>query len=260
MRALFLKVLDGALSLLFPPRCEGCDLLQEPLICGACRGRIVPIGEPCCRQCGAPFDPQARGLDHCAACRDEPPAFDAARAAGVYDGVLRRVIHRFKYDGVQALAAPLAGMMAETIIRPFDIDLLIPVPLHPARFRMRGFNQSYLLADALGQQWRLPVAADLLARVQNTTPQMQLPFDERKKNIRGAFAVTGEVTGRAIGLLDDVYTTGSTLGECSRMLKRAGAARVLVLSVARTLRAADVDLSGLRSVQTTAYSHIPPGE
>lgn len=227
-------LLDGVLSLLFPPRCEICRTLQEPVICARCRGEFDAIAAPHCQQCGLPFDPLAKTASHCPECREEPPPFDAARAAGIYGGALRHAIHAFKYAGGRALAVPLAAFIAEQVTPPFEIDCLCPVPLHPARERMRGFNQSRFLADELGGHWTLPVEG-LLARIQNTPPQMQLPAEKRRGNVRGAFAVTGPVAGRAIGLVDDVFTTGSTLRECSRELKRGGAGRVLVLTVARTV-------------------------
>ncbi len=229
----FTAVLDGVLSLLFPPRCEVCGLLQEPIICDGCRGKFHAIGAPFCACCGIPFDPLAQSMATCAACREHPPTFDAARSAGKYADELRRAIHLFKYDGVRALATPLAAFIADTITLPLAIDCLCPVPLHPARERMRGYNQSGLLAEELGQQWNLPVEPALLSRILNTTPQMQLPADERKRNMRGAFTAAPATQGRSIGLVDDVYTTGSTLLECSRVLKHAGARCVLVITIAR---------------------------
>jgi len=234
MGGVFRELLDGVLSLLFPPRCEVCGLLQEPVVCDRCLAHFQRVTEPYCRQCGLPFDPLAKAATHCPDCREDPPPFDAARAAGRYGGALRRAIHLFKYDGVRAMAGPLGQFTLETVELPFPIDCLCPVPLHPKREAMRGFNQSRLLADALGAGWGTPVEAGMLERVQNTPPQMSLPAGERRQNIRGAFTVTGNAAGRAIGLVDDVFTTGSTLRECSLMLKRAGAARVLVISVART--------------------------
>jgi len=231
----FSDLLEGILSLLFPPRCEVCGLLREPVVCARCRERFQRIAAPYCRQCGLPFDPLAKTATHCPDCRDDPPAFDAARAAGLYGGALRRAIHLFKYDGVRAIAGELGRFTLETVELPFAIDCLCPVPLHPRREAMRGFNQSRLLADELGEGWAVPVEAELLSRPRNTPPQMSLPAEERRRNIRGAFSAPGSAAGRAIGLVDDVYTTGSTLRECSQVLKRAGAARVLVITVARAV-------------------------
>jgi ComF family protein len=229
------QLAHAALDLLLPPRCEVCGTLQEPVICDTCAAQLLPIPTPICQQCGIPLDPRAKTLGHCAECQSEAPPFDAARAAGVYGGVLRRAIHVYKYELVVSLARPLADFLTAHLERPFPLDCLCPVPLHPARERMRGFNQSCRLAEEVSKRWDIPVEPRLLARVQNTRPQMQLPRDERRANVRGAFTVNGEVRGRSIGLVDDVYTTGSTLRECSRMLKHAGAARVLVITLARAL-------------------------
>lgn len=234
MTAFFQHLLDGMLTLLFPPRCAVCGLLQEPLICPQCTEGITCIAAPCCAQCGVPFPPQAQALSHCAACRDDPPPFDAARAAGIYGGALRQAIHAFKYDGMQALASPLGVFMRDHITLPFPVACLSPVPLHPERLAMRGYNQSQLLAEELGTHWNVPVHSELLRRILNTTPQMQLPPDARRKNIKGAFATRAVPLPPTVGLVDDVFTTGSTLRECSRILKRAGVERVLVLTLART--------------------------
>ncbi|MHB9133602.1 MAG: double zinc ribbon domain-containing protein [Armatimonadota bacterium] len=231
----FSLVMEGLLSLLFPPRCEICSTLQEPIICERCRQAFSLIKAPFCQQCGLPFDPQAETAAHCPECRSEPPAFDAARTAGVYRDGLRRAIHLLKYDGVRALSVPLGQLIAETVERPFAIECLCPVPLHPLRERMRGYNQSLLLAEEVGARWGIPVEVGLLSRVLNTTPQMQLPADERRRNVKGAFTATPEAKGRTIGLVDDVFTTGSTLRECSRELQRAGADRVLVVTIARAI-------------------------
>lgn len=228
-------LLDGVLSLLYPLRCEICGELQEPVVCGRCAAGFKRIVEPYCRQCGLPFDPLAHSDVHCADCREEPPPFDAARAAGIYGEGLRRAIHQYKYDGVRALAIPLADFITQTVSLPFPPDCLCPVPLHPARERMRGYNQSLLLAEELGRRWEIPVIPEMLARTVNTTPQMQLPADERRRNVRGAFTVTGDAQGRSVALVDDVFTTGSTIRECSHVLKRTGAARVLVITIARAV-------------------------
>ena len=227
---------EAALTLLFPPRCEVCGTLQEPVVCARCLQQFAAITEPYCRQCGLPLDPLAKTSGHCAACNDEPPLFDAARSAGLYDGALRRAIHVFKYELVRALATPLAEFLATRVTLPFPVDCLCPVPLHPARERMRGFNQSLLLAEQLGLRWQVPVESQLLTRTLNTLPQMSLPHDQRRLNIRDAFMSAGPVRGRSICLVDDVFTTGSTLRECTRVLRRADAGRILVVTLARATR------------------------
>jgi ComF family protein len=228
-------LMDGLLSLLYPPRCAVCETLQEPVLCPACRGEFRHFSPPWCARCGLPFDPRARAMPECAACREHPPPFATARAAGRYAGTLRQAIHCLKYDGVRALAGPLVDFVCQSVPRPDGLSLLTPVPLHRSRERMRGFNQSRLLADALAEQWEIPVSAGLLQRVRATPPQMQLAAEERRKNLRGAFAVAGNAAGLTVGLIDDVYTTGSTLRECAQTLRRAGARTVHVITVARVV-------------------------
>ncbi len=228
-------LLDGMLSLVFPPRCEVCRALQEPVVCAACRARFTSISPPSCRQCGLPFDPLAQAPELCAECRTSPPPFTRAAVAGIYDDALRQAIHLFKYDGVRALATPLARFVTDAVAMPEGLDCLCPVPLHPARLRMRGYNQSSLLAHALAEIWGLPVEEHLLVRAQYTPPQMSLPAAERRTNVLGAFHTEATLRDRCIGLVDDVMTTGSTLRECSRVLKRARACDVVVITIARAV-------------------------
>ncbi|HEY3378009.1 MAG TPA: ComF family protein [Armatimonadota bacterium] len=229
-------VWTALLDLLIPPRCEVCNTLQEPVICAGCLQGFTALPTPRCRQCDLPLDPLAHTDEHCAACRDDPPPFDAARAAGLYGSTLRQAIHVFKYEMVRALARPLADYALTQLTLPFPVDCLCPVPLHHAREAMRGFNQSLLLAEHFGQCWQLPVAAELLIRTQNTTPQMLLPLAQRRENVKGVFRARETLAACTVGLVDDVFTTGATLRECSSVLKRAGAQRVLVITLARAAR------------------------
>jgi ComF family protein len=232
----FLKAFwTSAADLLFPPRCEVCGLLQEPVICQGCHEQFQRISLPYCAQCGLPFDPLAQAASHCVECRENPPSFDAARAAGIYDGPLRQAIHVYKYEMVRCLGGPLGDFLENSIELPFPLDVLCPVPLHPSRERMRGFNQSLLLAEPLARAHHIPLEPHLLRRTQNTTPQMSLPHEQRRANVKGAFVTDENVAQRVVGVVDDVFTTGSTLRECSRVLKRAGAQRVLVITLARTV-------------------------
>lgn len=232
-------IVEGLLTLLYPPRCAVCLSLQEPVLCAACRNAFRPITAPYCRICGVPFEVSAADGDGlCADCRTKPPPFTEARAAGRYDGTLRHAIHRFKYDGVRALAWPLAAFMLETVPQPEGADGICPVPLHPARERMRGFNQAHLLAKALAARWELPLLP-VLTRTRHTAAQMQLPADERLGNVRGAFTAQAALADRRVILVDDVFTTGSTLAACTRALKAAGAASVRVVTLARTTSTID---------------------
>jgi len=152
---------------------------------------------------------------------------------------LQQAILNFKFAGRRVLAAPLAGLLAETygngLCPKEDFDLISPVPLHPQRQKERGFNQSELLAEYFCQTIGLALAKDLLQRVRPTIPQVMLPRPQRAKNVRGAFAVSDDlpIAGKNILLIDDIATTGATLKECARILQKAGAEKICVLTLAR---------------------------
>jgi ComF family protein len=185
----------------------------------------------------------------CPVCRRVERPFLRAAAYGSYDGGLRELIHLLKYNGVRPAAGVLGRMLAEAIAgleREFGAEkiLVIPVPLYKGRRRQRGFNQAELIARAALKACtageRLLLATDTLVRTRATQSQIGLTSHQRRENMRGAFAVAraAEVTGREIVLVDDVYTTGTTAMECARMLRKAGAAKVWVATVARTLKLA----------------------
>jgi ComF family protein len=244
----------GLLDLLFPPRCQVCHQFDPAPLCDPCRDQIAPILPPLCERCGRPFDPLAITGPACGDCRDRRWSFVAARAYGRYEDGLRTAIHQFKYAGRRVLAHTLGEMLAVALaeaardrtdvfagsagagaIFPTHADVVCPVPLHPKRLKRRGFNQSALLARALGERTGFAVEEELLLRVRDTHPQVDLPADERRRNVRGAFAVADGLSLRkqTVVLVDDVFTTGATLQECSAALRRAGADRVFVLTVAR---------------------------
>jgi len=235
--------LTALLDFLFPPLCHVCRAFipdAGPLhICPACRERMPRVEGPLCPVCGIPFI--GAGGDHpCGRCIKEPPAFDAARAALLYEGYGRDLIHAFKYRHKTHLRRPLALMAAECLgefVMSRTPDLMVPVPLHVRRLRSRGFNQAVLLGEVLARTWRLPLARRALARIRWTEPQINLAAHERRDNVKGAFRVTAPavVAGKRVLLLDDVLTTGSTVEECSRVLKRSGAAEVTVVTVARAV-------------------------
>jgi ComF family protein len=229
--------IDAFLSLIFPPRCEVCTELQMPVICDNCLTRFKVIIPPYCDICAKPLDPLATGGNICADCKSEQPAFQHCRCAGYYHSELRHAIHLMKYEGIRAIAPELARFTANNIdITNLSIDLILPVPLHPERLRMRGFNQAGLIADELGKLFNINVEHTILNRVVNTTPQMKLPAKERKQNIRGAFQAENSIHGKNICIIDDVFTTGSTLNECAVTAMKAGAKSVSVITVARAVK------------------------
>lgn len=179
----------------------------------------------------------AGGETRCLECRIDPPAFERARAAGVYTGPLREALHAFKFHGKRALARPLAELIHEQCapVLASGADALVPVPLARARLRERGFNQADLVADRLGALCGLPVRRRWLARVRETAPQTALAAAERRGNVRNAFLAERRAAGRHVILVDDVLTTGATCQESARALREAGARRVDVVTVARVL-------------------------
>lgn len=228
--------------LLYPSFCRLCsEPLDEPgerVVCRACLGRLEARGGPACSVCGRFFE--GAGGDHvCARCLDMPPAFSLHRSCGAYGGALKDVILLFKYRKYAPLSRPLAAFAFEcTGGEPAlwgGADLLVPVPLHPARRRERGFNQSRLLARDLAGLRGSRVLEGCLVKTRNVPPQAGLRAGERETNVKGAYEVkrARRVAGKTLILVDDVSTTGATVRECARVLVEAGAKEVRVLTLAR---------------------------
>jgi len=246
--------LCALLDLVFPAFCPVCGSAlaagrRDPL-CGGCWERVQRLTPPWCGSCGlgiTQFETDdgtdvhpARTPHRCGECRRRSPEFTYARSAVLYDDVIREALHAFKFRGKRALAAPLGDLLAEigrASLPILDPDLLVPVPLHPRRERERGFNQAALLARRLGRAWRLPVRTDVIARTVATTSQSRLTALERRANVRGAFSLRRPeiIAGRHVIVIDDIMTTGSTVGACAASLREGGAATVGVLTVARVL-------------------------
>jgi len=236
------RAMAGLLELAFPPVCMTCGGSVQTgrrHLCNECLDRIVRIGHPLCTICGKPFM-TAGDTDHlCGACMNSRPPFAEARSFGVYGGVLLDALHLFKYTHRTALSSVLSGLAARHDWGDFDpgrYNMMVPVPLFKGRLYERGFNQAMLLCRGLGDAWGIDVEEAVLARTRRTAPQTRLTPAERERNVRGAFAVTGgAVKGKRILLVDDVYTTGATVTECSRVLMDAGAGEVGVLTIARVV-------------------------
>lgn len=236
--------LHSLLSLILPARCHTCRryLRDEanPSFCRGCWETVSLIDGPCCPRCGKPFASAAAVLHSpghlCGDCRERLPHFDRAVAAGWYEGVLAEAIHLFKYRGKTLLARPLGALLLNAMERLPKVDGLVPVPLHPSRLREREFNQALLLCDFVKDQSGLPVLPDGLERIRETPPQIGLAHSDRRGNVRRAFVSKRpeRIEGRRIALIDDVLTTGATVNDCARALKRAGAEQVYVMTVART--------------------------
>lgn len=233
------------LDLVYPPRCYACDApAPAPGFCTACRAALVPPPAAPCPVCDHPTATAASPQRVCGRCLADPPAFRRARACFLFrssghDDPLRTAVHRYKYGRDTALASGLGTLLAAGRHRLDACDVVVPVPLHVERLRWRGFNQALLLARRLCRAGGARLAVDCLVRSRPTLPQVELDENARRHNVAGAFAVARRdaVAGRRVLLVDDVLTTGSTVDECSRALRRAGAAAVDVLVLARAVRA-----------------------
>jgi ComF family protein len=239
---------DWVVDWLYPPRCRSCsgriDGRDAEYFCSACREHIQLVAHPLCKVCGRPF-PDAGGDDHtCGVCLDRPPHFVSARAWACYpredEHPLRRVVQKFKYGRKVSLGKPLGQLMArgcEKFLGEVQADLIVPVPLYPKRLRWRGFNQSVLLARQIARAYQIPLDPFVLVRSKETAAQTRLTEEDRRRNVRGAFALNPgrPVKDKSILLVDDVYTSGATVNECSRALKRGGAKEVFVLTLARAV-------------------------
>ncbi len=237
------------LDAVFPPRCSGvqngCETWSRAFFCEVCARTLQPISAPFCAICGTPFDVGAQSADVCTECRANryhaSPPFRASRSLYVFEGAIRHAVHRLKYENKTALARPLAALMHDYLrqsstrfVPVEELTHIVAVPLHARRQRSRGYNQSELLARELSQLVDVPFA-QLLVRTRWTTPQVELSRSGRAENVKGAFALKENISlkGATILLIDDVYTTGATMGECARVLKNGGAQNVYALTLAR---------------------------
>jgi len=250
-------VAEALFVTIFPSDCRLCgnpllNISRLP-VCDECLSAMRPISGDLCSVCGERLPgpcaiAETESKIRCALCQRAQPPFVKAAAYGSYEGGLRELIHLLKYEQVRPAANVLGRMLAEVIaeLAPLfenDQPLLVPVPLHARKFRQRGFNQSELIARAavkiMAAEMPLQLESGVLERCRETQSQIGLSRHQRRVNMRGAFAVREqqEITGRTVLLVDDVYTTGTTASECARVLRRAGASKVFVATVARTLKA-----------------------
>ena len=237
LHALVRSCVLGALDFALPPRCAGCGTIVPDVhsFCADCWSSVEFLGEGGCQCCGLPLE--ATEQTSCARCLAKPPPISRSRAAVAYDELSRSLAIRLKYGRKVAIARTMAHHIAP-LVKPDDSAILTPVPLHRTRLWSRGFNQSALIARELSR--RLDVAVDplLLRRVRRTPALKGMSPLQRRKTVAGAFRVRDKaaVAGRTIILVDDVLTTGSTAEACARVLKRAGAGRVELVSWARVVK------------------------
>ena len=227
-------------SLLYPPVCTICatSVGAREYLCHDCQAKAMRIVPPFCARCSEPFPGAIIGSFTCANCAHRTLHFEAAVAVYRSRGIVRRIVHDFKYNRQMHLRHVVGGWLCRTLEdsrlhgRPFD--LVVPVPLHPARQRERGFNQALLLAELVSARISVPIRA-VLERVRYTTTQTAFDRTERMENLHNAFRLRkkADVRHLRVLLIDDVLTTGATLSECARILRKAGALSIHAATAAR---------------------------
>ncbi len=234
------------INFIFPPRCivTGEFVDQQGMVSPQAWGDLHFITDPQCHKCGFPFSFDTGNIGEgniCGACLKNPPIFDKARSALAYDDTSRNIILAFKHaDQTQSVLSflPWLKRAGEGVLK--DADYLVPVPLHRWRILRRRFNQSALMAQYLSSETKIPSLLDCLLRVRATKTQGYLQADQRKKNVRNAFEMNPkraqDIANKHIVLIDDVYTTGATVSECTKVLLKNGAASVSVLTLARVVK------------------------
>lgn len=244
LKRVFEAISSGISSLLFPRSCLVC---RAPLadggafeICGACMSGLRLKPEHSCRVCAAPIDGEVAraGITICGHCRTRPPPFDLTFCGMRYEGKSREMIHRFKFGDGTRLAGALSSLLCAELYPREEArktDMVLPVPLHRKRLFERGYNQSYLLARDVGAALSLPVVTGVLVRGKYAGPQSARTRAERMENIKNAFLVERPetVAGKSVLLVDDIMTTGATMSEAAKTLKKAGALAVICAVAAR---------------------------
>lgn len=242
MGTLIKSLFKELLNVVYPPSCFFCKAPLEGRdsmgACPSCLQQITYIERPFCTRCGKPYAQDETYAHLCGECLTGRQYFRRARAVGYYRGVLKEALHLCKYRLKRHLALPLGAIMTArlTILEEDCLpQMVIPVPLHPRRLRARGFNQALALASAVGTHLGIPLDRYNLRRMRWTRSQVGLTGRERLLNVRQAFMLKRSegIAGKDILLIDDIYTSGSTVNECSRVLVAAGARQVDVLTLAR---------------------------
>jgi ComF family protein len=238
-------IFGGLKDLIYPNCCLICKnrvppAEQRQIICSGCWEKIDKNLPPFCARCGRHLSPETIEKNACTSCSGHQENFyiDRAFSPGTYTGALKQLIHEFKYSGKDYLGKPL-GKLMNTFIRDYQLpiehlDYIIPIPLHRSRQRQREFNQAEILSRQIAQEFKTPVLTGALIRIKPTKTQTELNFQERCQNVEKSFSVTKPelIKNANLLLVDDVLTTGATSNEAAKCLKKAGAAKVLLLTLA----------------------------
>lgn len=228
------KRIEQILNLLYPRCCPLCHKIvkdQQALICPECQKKLRPITQPRCMSCGRPVKEEE---EYCRSCRGKERAFFQGRGIFPYDDRMKASIIRYKYDGRRQYGEFYARAMcvyAGEDIKRWKPDLILAIPLHPRKQRMRGFNQAWYLAERIGAYFGIPAQEEGLKKIKDTKSQKKMSGAMRRRNLTDAFAVSAQVEGKVILLIDDVYTTGNTIEAAAKCLKEAGAKAVCFLTL-----------------------------
>lgn len=225
------------LDIIYPPRCPMCGDIIIPgkgLVCPDCAPKLPYVGEPACARCGKALEKEEK--EYCFDCGRRNHFFDQGVSVWSYNEMVKNSIYRYKYRQKREYAALYIEELAKVLVKRLPYwkpELLLPIPVHKTRLRQRGYNQAALLADGLSRRFSIPVREDILVRRKKTRPQKELSVQERRNNLRQAFAVnTSALTAEAVVLVDDIYTTGATVDVAAELLKKAGVSRVYFITLA----------------------------
>lgn len=233
--------IEKILNILYPVKCPFCGVITSAGaekkashhgICAKCRRKIKYITEPRCKKCGKPISKEES--EYCFDCTGKKHAFEEGRSLWVHKDPVEQAVYAFKYKNRRIYGKTFGAEMAECYGKYLwkkEVDLIVPIPLHKKRRKERGYNQAEILANELGKRTGIPVDARALKRIKETSPQKKLNDKGRRQNIKGAFASERKIAGKTIVLVDDIYTTGSTLDEAARTLYQNGAEKVYFLTI-----------------------------
>lgn len=237
-----MKIFNFIVNLMFPKniKCIICDKELSKnthyALCESCFNGLPKNNKKTCQKCGQPI--LNTSATHCLACKTDPPKFTQSFSPLLYKAPVTNLIKQFKYDNKKYLAETLGNFLVQEYIeRNLNCDIVVPVPLHEKRLKQRGFNQAELLANQLNVKLNIEVNSNILTRVKNTKTQTVLSKEERQDNVSDAFKVLDKQTvkNKVVLLIDDVYTTGSTLNECAKVLFKAGAKKVYAITLSHTM-------------------------
>lgn len=229
------NILREVVSLFYPPRCPVCDRILQPglMLCAGCRGKIQTVREPVCKRCGKPMEDAS--AEYCGDCAKREHTYRQGKAVFVYREGICKSMYRFKYGGRREYAVFYAREAVRLYggwVKKCGVEAIVPIPMYEPKRRRRGYNQAEVFAKELGRGLTLPVESGLIRRVRGTVPQKELNDRERKHNLKNAFQLTADIVKyKYILLVDDIYTTGSTMDEAAGVLLSGGVSHIYYICI-----------------------------